>query len=174
MPGSGRTGHRWGWHCLSGEWATRIVAATPVRRGDLVLDLGAGDGALTAPLVRAGARVLAVEMHAGRAATLRRRFARQPVTVLEMPISDVRLPNRPFRVVANPPFQAGNDVVRALVRADRLLSADIVLQTGAARGLLDRERPRRHRLELGAAVPGWAFTPPPSVRTHVLQVRRRS
>jgi len=39
-----------------------------------VLDVGAGQGALTGPLIQAGARVIAVELHPGRAEALRRRF----------------------------------------------------------------------------------------------------
>jgi 23S rRNA (adenine-N6)-dimethyltransferase len=39
-----------------------------------VLDIGAGQGALTRPLVQAGARVIAVELHPGRAEALRRQF----------------------------------------------------------------------------------------------------
>lgn len=45
-----------------------FVEAAGVRGGDLVVDLGAGTGALTRPLLAAGARVLAVELHPGRAA----------------------------------------------------------------------------------------------------------
>ena len=42
---------RWGWHRLEPHWAERLVAASPVGRGDVVLDVGAGLGALTAPLL---------------------------------------------------------------------------------------------------------------------------
>ncbi len=62
-----RSRRSWGWHRLHDEWARRVVAHSPVRAGDLVLDLGAGRGALTGALVGAGARVLAVELNAGRA-----------------------------------------------------------------------------------------------------------
>ncbi len=100
-------GHRpgpWGWHRLAPAWADRLVADASVAPGDLVLDIGAGTGALTAPLVAAGARVVAVELHPGRAAALRRRFAGADVTVVRADAADLRLPRRPFRVVANPPF----------------------------------------------------------------------
>src|SRR5262249_27117743 len=73
----------WGWHPLTDEWAARIVADAGVRPGELVLDIGAGRGALTRPLVAAGARVLAVEPHPGRASYLRERFAGHAVTVVE-------------------------------------------------------------------------------------------
>jgi 23S rRNA (adenine-N6)-dimethyltransferase len=35
---------RWGWHRLTEHWAARIVAAAGVRPGELVLDIGAGEG----------------------------------------------------------------------------------------------------------------------------------
>ena len=161
----------WGWHPLRSDWAERVVEATGVRRGDLVLDLGAGDGALTAPLVAAGARVLAVELHAPRAAALRERFSDADVRVLEVDLADLRLPRRGFRVVANPPFGGSTDLVRSLLASPSLLSADLVLQRAAARRWADRRRVRRRRLDLGLAVPRSAFRPPPRVDAAVLQIR---
>lgn len=52
-----------------------------VTAGDLVVDLGAGHGVLTAALVDAGAHVVAVELHPSRLAVLDERFAGDPVTV---------------------------------------------------------------------------------------------
>ncbi len=43
-----------GWHRLRDEWAARVVSAVQVRLDELVFDIGAGEGALTAHLVRAG------------------------------------------------------------------------------------------------------------------------
>jgi 23S rRNA (adenine-N6)-dimethyltransferase len=45
------------------EWARRIVADADLRPGELVIDIGAGHGALTRHLVEAEVRVLAVELH---------------------------------------------------------------------------------------------------------------
>jgi 23S rRNA (adenine-N6)-dimethyltransferase len=70
----GRARASWGWHRLADDWAARVVAAADVRPGELVLDIGAGQGALTRPLIKAGVRVIAVELHPGRAEALRRRF----------------------------------------------------------------------------------------------------
>lgn len=58
MSALGRSRRAWGWHRLHDEWAARVVSAAAVRPGELVFDIGAGEGALTAHLVRAGARVL--------------------------------------------------------------------------------------------------------------------
>jgi 23S rRNA (adenine-N6)-dimethyltransferase len=155
------------------------VADAAVRRNELVLDLGAGTGALTAALVAAGARVLAVELHPGRAAALRRRFAGSPVTVLQSDLRALRLPARPFRVVANPPYSASTAVLRLLLgRHSPLTAGDLVLQRGLVHGLLVGEvrtvRPsRRFVLSRGRTLPRDAFWPAPRVESAVLVVRRR-
>lgn len=167
-----RSGSRrgWGWHPLRPDWADRVVESTPVRPGDLVLDLGAGEGALTAPLLQRGARVLAIELHRGRAERLRERFADADVTVLERDLADLRLPSRPFRVVANPPFAITADLVRLVLRSEHLLSADLLLQRSATRRWAERHV-RRRRLSVGLRVPRTAFRPPPQVDAAVLQIR---
>lgn len=179
MPGSGpRSRRAWGWHPLRPEWAGRIVEAAGVRRGDLVLDLGAGDGALTAPLLDAGASVIAVELHPRRAARLHERLAGRTsdLRVVRCDLRELRLPSRPFRVVASPPYQLSTEVVRLLLGSDRLLSADLVLQRGAARRLAERppraRHARRYRLGTGMPVPRRAFRPPPRVDSVVLRISR--
>jgi 23S rRNA (adenine-N6)-dimethyltransferase len=173
-PGAGSR-RSWQWHALDADWADRIVGDSPVRSGDLVLDLGAGEGALTAPLVGTGARVLAIELHAGRAERLRCRFDGAPVSVVEVSLAGLLLPHRPFRVVANPPFAHASQLVRTLLRSPHLLSADLVLQRGAVRGLLSRAPAsgRRHVLSAGRPIPRRAFRPAPSVDSTVLQIRGR-
>jgi len=53
----------------------KLVAALDVQPGDTVVEVGPGTGALTEPLVRQGARVLAVEADAACVDHLRGRFA---------------------------------------------------------------------------------------------------
>lgn len=166
----------WGWHRLRDEWARRVVELSPVRPGDLVLDLGAGRGALTAPLVEAGATVLAVELHPGRAAVLAKRHTADPVRVVAVDLARLRLPARPFRVVASPPYQLSTALVDRLLASERMVSADLVLQRAAARRLVERRTGQgraRFRLGLGVALPRGAFDPPPRVDSVVLRIRRR-
>ncbi|WP_202879330.1 rRNA adenine N-6-methyltransferase family protein [Nocardioides cynanchi] len=147
------------------------MAESPVRRGDVVVDLGAGRGALTLPLARTGARVLAVELHAGRAAGLRTVVAGSRVAVVEVAIDAFRWPGHPFRVVANPPYDGVNALVRRLLREPHLLSADLVVAEGAARGLL-RRAGGPAALEMGPRVPRSAFAHPPPGDACVLRIRR--
>ena len=64
---TGTSRRAWGWHRLDHEWAARIVAQAGIRPGELVLDIGAGEGALTAPLIRAGSRLVAADLVLQRA-----------------------------------------------------------------------------------------------------------
>jgi 23S rRNA (adenine-N6)-dimethyltransferase len=179
VPASG--GSPWGWHRLAPAAARRLVAESGVRPGDLVVDIGAGTGVVTAPLVEAGARVIAVELHPQRVAVLRARFADDDVTVVRADAADLRLPRRPFRVVANPPFSITAAVVtRLLARGSRLERADIVLQRSAAERWAAGRAPgagrwaRDYDVGLGRRVPRRAFTPRPPVDCATLVVSRRA
>ncbi|GIH02457.1 23S rRNA (adenine(2058)-N(6))-methyltransferase Erm(37) [Rhizocola hellebori] len=160
-------GSAWAWHRLDDAWAARIVAESGVLPGELVLDIGAGKGALTAPLVAAGARVIAIELHPGRAAYLRHRFAGAGVSVIEADAGEsLLLPHRPFRVVANPPYGISSKLLRTLTaRGSRLVRADLVLQKAFVRGFTATGR---WRAEPGISLPRNAFQPRPQVDSCVL------
>lgn len=180
----------WGWHRLADDWAARVVAEAGIRPGELVLDIGAGQGALTGPLVQAGARVIAVELHPGRAEVLRRRFGTASgsgnaggsgsgngsaggVTVVQADAASLRLPRQPFRVVASPPYGITAGLLSLLLApGSRLVAADLVLQRAAVRRYAAR-RVRRTRITEGLVVPRRAFTPPPRVDSAVLVIRRQ-
>jgi len=170
---------RWGAHLLTSDWAERLVADAAIRRGACVLDVGAGLGALTAPLVDAGARVIAVELHPHRARALRDRFGRA-VTVVETDARDLRLPRRPFAVVANPPFSVTAPLLRRLLQpGSRLVAAHLVLQDQVVRRWSSTAAPGYARWSRGFVaapgrrVPRAAFRPRPAVDARVLRIARR-
>jgi 23S rRNA (adenine-N6)-dimethyltransferase len=176
--GARRVGGSWGWHRLADDWAARIVAGAGIRPGQLVLDIGAGQGALTGPLIQAGARVVAVELHPGRAEALRRRFGNvngtaSGITVVQADAAALRLPRQPFRVVASPPYGITADLLGLLLApGSRLVAADLVLQRGAVRKYAAR-RIRGYHVTQGVALPRRAFRPPPMVDSAVLVIRRQ-
>jgi 23S rRNA (adenine-N6)-dimethyltransferase len=172
---------RWGWHHLSSRWAAQIVEDAGIRSGDLVVDIGAGTGALTGPLLNYGARVIAVELHAQRAADLRARFAGHPVTVVVANAADLRLPRRTYRVVANPPFAITAAILRRLVApGSRLVRADIVVPWYMAQRWATGRAPGAGRwsqdfaVRVARALPRSAFSPPAPNGVALIVVERRS
>ena len=149
-----------------------------MRPGDLVLDVGAGDGALTAPLVQAGARVIAVELHPTRAQHLRHRFAGAPVRVVQADAADLHLPRRPFLVVANPPFAITTALLRRLLSpSSRLQSAHLVVPAHVAARWSAGRGPgagaTTWQIGTGNRLPSTAFRPTAPSPVALLVVRRR-
>jgi 23S rRNA (adenine-N6)-dimethyltransferase len=170
-----------GQHFLAGfTVAQRLVRDARVAPGDLVLDLGAGTGLITAALLRRGALVTAVELDPKLARGLRRRFP--DAHVVERDLRRLRWPDEPFSVVANPPFSCTSPLLRSLLDDPRcrLLRADLVLQRGAVHaraaatpGLCELQWAPWWSLECGGHLPASAFRPPPRCGAAVLVVSRR-
>jgi 23S rRNA (adenine-N6)-dimethyltransferase len=134
---------------------------------------------VTGALVRAGARVIAVELHPTRVRVLRRRFACAPVTVVQADAADLWLPATPFRVVANPPFGITTALLRRLLGPhSRLVAADVVVPLPvAARWAAGRAPGARRWGQVFDAVvvrrlPPDAFVPPPRAAAGVLRLER--
>lgn len=169
----------WGWHELDPFWARRLVADADLPSGALVLDVGAGGGAITAALLERDLRVIAFELHPGRAAALRVRFG-ESVRIVRADASDLRLPKRSFHVVANPPFAITSALLRRILGSgSRLVTARVVVQHQAARRWSTDAAPRSARragpfaIEAGPKVPRRAFRPPPHVDCRILRIDRR-
>ena len=168
----------WGFHELTDPWAYRLVKAAGIRPGEMVLDIGAGRGAITVHLLNAGARVIAVELHPERARQLRQRFGSR-IIVVQADATDLRLPRGEFKVVANPPFGLTAGLLRRLVSSPgRMLSADIVVPTrtaarwAAGRGPPSTSRSATYTARTVARLPTRAFRPPSPAAAAVLRLER--
>ena len=163
---------------------SRLAERSGAGPGSLVLDLGAGYGAITAALAATGARVIAIERDPRLAARLRRRFAAEPgVRIAETDLRTVPWPGRDFLVVANPPFAGTTGLARRLLGdpAVRLAGAELILAWGAARWLA-AARPRdeetawwaaRYQIRLVGRVAAASFAPPPATDAAHLSIRPR-
>ena len=163
---------------------SRLAERSGAGPGSLVLDLGAGYGAITAALAGTGARVIAIERDPKLAARLRRRFAAQPgVRVAETDLRTIPWPGREFLVVANPPFAGTTGLARRLLGdpAVPLAGAELILAWGAARWLA-AARPRdeetawwaaRYQIRLIGRVAAASFAPPPATDAAHLSIRPR-
>jgi 23S rRNA (adenine-N6)-dimethyltransferase len=180
--GARRPGHARSQHFLRTQaLAAELVRDAGVRPHELVLDLGAGSGRLTAELARAARRVVAVELDARWAKHLRGRWGN--VAVVEGDAASIMLPDEPFRVVANLPFDRTTGILRHLLDDPSvpLVRADVIVEWGVA---LKRARPWPSTLNgvlwgawysssIRRRLPRTDFDPPPRVDAGVLVFQRR-
>jgi 23S rRNA (adenine-N6)-dimethyltransferase len=177
-PGRARSQH----FLRSQALAAELVRDAGVCRNDLVLDLGAGTGRLTAELARAARDVVAVELDTRMAALLRGRWPN--VEVVEGDAAAISLPGEPFRVVANLPFDRTTAILRKLLDDPRVpvVGADLIVEWGVA---VKRALPwpstvndvvwgAWYSTSVARRLPRSVFEPPPAVDAGVLVVRRRA
>jgi 23S rRNA (adenine-N6)-dimethyltransferase len=143
-----------------------------------VLELGAGDGAVTAALLHAGRAVTAVEVDSGRAAKLRRRHPNATVVAGDMLAMRA---GSAHHVVSNVPFGITTPLLRHLLPQEHWQSAVLLVQWEVARKragvggttLLTAQWWPWVDFALLQRVPARAFRPVPSVDGGLLMLRRR-
>ncbi|MDV6013578.1 methyltransferase domain-containing protein [Haloechinothrix sp. LS1_15] len=163
--------------------ARELVHTCAPCEADTVVELGAGTGAVTAPLAATGARVLAVERDPAFLARLRTRFRdNDRVTVDDVDIRDLTLPRTRFHIVASLPYGLSTTACRMLFGPEPtgLRCASLLVEWGFAKRLTAAV-PRsselawwnaRFTIELRRPVAPTAFRPPPAVRSAHLVARR--
>jgi len=162
--------------------AAAIVAGADISPRDLVVDIGAGSGRLTAELARVARRVVAIELDPRLAAGLRGRWPN--VDVVAGDALSVPFPDEPFRVVANIPFAHTSALLHRLLDDPRLplARADLIVEWGVAvkRGLPVPSSVSGvlwgafHELRVERRLPAAAFAPPPPCDAGVLVATRRT
>jgi 23S rRNA (adenine-N6)-dimethyltransferase len=165
---------------------TRLVA--DVVPGDLVVDFGAGTGALTLPAASAGAEVLAVERDPAWSARLRQRArdagVHHRVRVVQQDLRTVNLPAGRWKVIASPPFgltttllhRLLDDPLRAPARADLVLQWEVARKFAAQppTTLLGTRWAPWWQMTLVQRIARTAFRPVPRVDAGWLRIERRS
>ncbi len=174
-----------GRHALrSRAFADELVRDAGIPPGTLVLDLGAGAGALTRALADADARVCAIELDPAALQQLETRFSDNPrVEVVAGDATVLPLPDEPFAVVGNLPFAAGTTILRRLLGDPRLplTQLDAIVEWGLAAKrtavwpstLLGCSWGAWYELSIARRVSRASFVPPPGVDAAVLRATRR-
>lgn len=176
-----------GQHFLTDQGVLQDIArASGAKAGDSVLEIGPGRGALTAHLLKTGAKVHAVEADPVLAQQLPGLLKSDRLTVVDDDFLryDLReLGDGPWLVAANLPYAVGTAILQKLLLWDKWTTATLMFQKevalravagpgGADYGLLALSVHLRADAEIVLEIPPSAFRPRPQVDSAVVHLRR--
>lgn len=179
MPRSSHGGrHELGQNFLTHAPTIARLTALVAETSGPILELGAGDGALTRPLAALRRPVTAIDIDEHRVARLRR--ALPHVTVVHA--DALRHPLDQPVLVGNVPFHLTTPILRRLLTSGTWQHAVLLTQWEVARKrasvggstMMTAQTAPWFAFALRGRVPSWAFTPSPSVDGGILQVTRRA
>ena len=170
-------------HFLREASARRLVQATSISKADLVIEIGAGRGALTKPLIKRAGKVVAVEYDEFLADKLKRTYGKT-AKVVAADFLKFQLPSTDYSVIGNVPYARTTEIIRKLVNeANPPRDTWLVVQREVANRLCGRPfakeshwslrvKPFWH-LEILDRVNRTEFDPPPSVDSVFLHMSNR-
>ncbi|HAM80492.1 23S ribosomal RNA methyltransferase Erm [Ornithinibacillus bavariensis] len=159
-----------------------IVKRAKISNKDLVLELGAGKGALTAVLNEQAREVWAIE-YDSRFINKLESSGMQNTKVIQKDILKVRLPREPFVVVSNIPFAITTNIMKMLLNNPKnsLQRAIIIMEKGAAKRFTSKSVKDWYvmawrmwfdiRIEKGISRDN--YSPPPRVDTAMVSIVRK-
>lgn len=107
----------------SPKLALFLIGHSNIKKRDLVIDIGAGSGVITSALAKRCKKVIAVEKDATTAKRLRENLVRQNITnveIFEGDFREMKLPDEPYKIFANPPFSLSAEVFYKLLSLENL------------------------------------------------------
>lgn len=172
--------HELGQNFLTDHLMINTIEALVARTSGPIVEIGAGDGALTVPLSRSGRLLTAVEVDPKRARRLRQRTP-EHVTVVNDDMLQYRFPHHPHVLLGNLPFHLTTAVLKRLLVAEHWQTAILLVQWEVARrragvggaSMLTASWWPWYEFTLHARVPARSFRPVPSVDGGLLTIARR-
>ena len=177
---------KFGQHFLtSPSVIAHIIEASGVQRGDYVLEIGPGQGALTKSLVAIGAHVTVIEIDPDMQQVIQAEFP--TVTVIAADASNVDFADlldttKKWRCLSNLPYNVGTKIVQNLLMSDvQFLRFTFMLQKEVGVRMLAKQGDRVRGslsnfvqafgdISKVCSVPPGAFFPPPNVDSIVIQI----
>ena len=175
-----------GQHFLHNRHYLEAVAdAAAIQKGETVVEIGPGEGALTAVLLERGAKVIALEKDARLIGLLREKFEGEALEVIEGDALDYEPAFEAYKVVGNVPYYITGALFKKFLSSALQPSTLVFLIQKEVAERIARRGPNNKKdkesiLSLSVkaygtpayvkSVPAGAFVPPPKVDSAILQV----
>lgn len=161
-----------------------LIHLAKIGPNDTVIDIGAGTGAITFPLAKKAATVLAIESDPRFVQKLISKMKEEGnIRVIHAAFLQITLPTRPFSVVANIPYSITTAILGKLLDQPTIpmQRAVLIVEKGAARRFtsLPITNPRILKwrmwfhIRVERTVSPSHFSPPPKVDSAVINISRK-
>lgn len=165
-----------------------LIGHSNLKKRDLVIEIGAGSGVITSALAHRVQQVIAIEPDPLTAAKLRTNLLKHQIAnviVVEQTFQNFELPDAPYKIFANPPFNLSSEILHKLIAAPTPPTAIyLILQKQFALKLLNNTRHYTSKLGLALTdsyetrirlpLKPTDFTPPPAVPCVFFEAKRRN
>jgi 23S rRNA (adenine-N6)-dimethyltransferase len=173
-------------HNLRGQdFIKELIGHTNIKPSDIVYDIGAGTGAISAALSGKALHVYAIEFEPIAAEKLRENMrAYENVTVKEGDFLEMKLPNGAYKIFANIPFHLSSPIIHKITEAENPPSAAyLIVQKQFANKLLPNYDGFTGQLgmmigptfgvRIRRPLKRSDYTPPPAVDTVLIEIKKR-
>ncbi|MDD5751034.1 MAG: 16S rRNA (adenine(1518)-N(6)/adenine(1519)-N(6))-dimethyltransferase RsmA [Candidatus Peribacteraceae bacterium] len=159
----------------------RIVETAHIEQRDTIVEIGPGIGVLTRKLLERAGSVIAIELDA-HLIPLLKKFTDEDskLTIIQDNALRVKMPDTPYKVVANIPYHITSPLLRHLFLESKTRpeSLTLLIQREVAEKICDTKDAGMLTILVGlfgapkivARVPPEAFLPPPKVDSAVLHI----
>lgn len=159
------------------HYLAAVADAAAITKGEAVLEIGPGDGALTEVLLERGAKVVAVEKDSRLIDFLRDKFAGKNIEIVEGDALAYEPKLKKYKVVANIPYYITGALLKKFLSAKNQPGSMVLLvQKEVAERIARSNKESILSLSVKAyatpkyikTVPRGAFAPPPNVDSAIL------
>jgi len=165
------------------EFVADLVGKTDITRSDFVVEIGPGRGTITQELAKRTNEVIAVEVDPKLAASLKASFqGTTNIKIIEADFLKWELPDKPYKVFSNIPFNMTADIVRKLTE-DRYPPqvAYLIMQDKPAFRFMGRPKDSQTSILLApwfevriiSNIDRREFTPIPNINAVLAEFRKR-
>ena len=164
---------------------SKLIGQSSIGKKDTVIEIGPGTGNITSQLLRSSGKVVAIEIDKKLCLFLKQRFRNaNNLRLIQEDFLSFRLPNYPYKVFANLPFNITSAVIKKLTSDENFIDGYLIVQKEAAKRFIGKPYDSKNSMISFLLRPWFAisvyscfarsdFIPKPSVDTVMIRIMKK-